>query len=460
MGLTLSQDKLKMAYRAWLDGGMSIRNVVDVMGVSEETANRYVREAKRLFGVGAESSGPDEAEAANVNYHEDSSGASLSGVIKTDKEKREDVLDEFLKVSGIDLSVWEVESFTIGEHTVSSKFRDQNLSWDETGAMRGHAVRKNEWIKTKNKSIKVKLKRKKTRFDEAAIKSLIEKVPSISIPKLAHSSNAFDEVALEVAIYDAHIGKLAHGDEIGWRSWDTKKGIADMEENIEKHLNFGALHKPSKIFIIIGQDLFHTDNVKGQTSFGDHVLDVDTRSMMIYDLVYESYIKMVGMALQVAPVELVWVPGNHDYHTSYYLTHTLKQAYKDCKHVYVDIGKTSRKARLWGKTLVGWTHKIVGRHNTWANELAQVWPKEWAESEFREWHHGDQHKKGEIKTAPVFTSGGVTCRQVTALSEIDKWHYDNLFTDAVPGGESFLWSKYAGVFANYTAWVKNRRKKS
>jgi len=108
---------------------------------------------------------------------------------------------------------------------------------------------------------------------------------------------------------------------------------------------------------------------------------------------------------------------------------------------------------LWGNLLVGWTHRIVGRYNTWSNELAQAFPELWGKSKFREWHHGDQHKKHNVKIVPLFTSGGVVCRQITALSPVDKWHFENLFTDAVPGGESFLWSKDVGVFANFMVWT-------
>ena len=54
---------------------------------------------------------------------------------------------------------------------------------------------------------------------------------------------------------------------------------------------------------------------------------------------------------------------------------------------------------------------------------------------------------------PVTTHGGVICRQLTALSPIDVWHFENLFTDAVPGGEAYLWSKTKGIFSNFVAWT-------
>jgi pyoverdine/dityrosine biosynthesis protein Dit1 len=103
--------------------------------------------------------------------------------------------------------------------------------------------------------------------------------------------------------------------------------------------------------------------------------------------------------------------------------------------------------------LIGWTHTLVGRHQAWANELAQSFPEYWAKSIHREWHHGHKHKKGEVKVFPIVTQGGVLMRQLTALSPIDYWHYDNLYTDAVPGGESFVMHKEKGVIANFTAWT-------
>lgn len=60
------------------------------------------------------------------------------------------------------------------------------------------------------------------------------------------------------------------------------------------------------------------------------------------------------------------------------------------------------------------------------------------------------------------TQGGVLLRQLTALSPVDRWHFENLFTDAIPGGEAFLWDKDYGVFTNISAWTgqyeKNRNK--
>lgn len=292
---------------------------------------------------------------------------------------------------------------------------------------------------------------------EKTIKGYIEDVPKFKFSHFTPKHKTGSGVAQEMALLDAHFGKLAWIGETGYRNYDTILASQDYQYAIDKSLNWSAHEKLEKIFFIVGQDLFHVDNMKNNTTNGDHAMDVDGRIPKIYRSIFRVITESIYKCRSVAPVEVIWNPGNHDYLASMSLCFALEQHFKDDKFVSVDIdmspGPITRKARLWGNLLVGWTHRIKGRENTWGNELAQAFPKLWGESKFREWHCGDQHLKKTQKLTPQFTSGGVVIRQLTALSPVDKWHFENLFTDAVPGGESFLWSKDVGVYANYMAWT-------
>ena len=77
----------------------------------------------------------------------------------------------------------------------------------------------------------------------------------------------------------------------------------------------------------------------------------------------------------------------------------------------------------------------------------------WGKAEYREILFGDQHKKMQWKTGSQVTHGAILFRQLTALSKIDYWHYEHMFTDAVPGGEAFVYSKDHGCIANFTEWT-------
>jgi len=351
-------------------------------------------------------------------------------------------IEDALMHHKIDTDVWEVESFRRGFWTtpIAPKV-DKN----------GNVVEAMKVVE--NFYLRINFRRRKDRAPKMAWVELMKDVPkfrySEKIPKFVTTSG----VAMELAPIDAHFAKLAWDEETRRGDYDLEIATKNYMQVIEQNLSWGGVFKPEKIFFIVGQDLMHSENYSGTTPMGHNILDVDTRLPMIIRTAMEINIKAVYRCRSLAPTEVIWIPGNHDPTASLWLCHTLQQHFRDDKHVTVDVSASSRKARLWGNLLVGWTHMITGRHAAWANELAQAFPRLWGRSKYREWHHGHTHKKNEVKMSPVSTEGGVLMRQLTALSPIDAWHFENLFTDAVPGGEAFLWSKDKGVFSNFVAWL-------
>lgn len=388
-----------------------------------------------------------------------------------------DAIDAIIKKHNIDMNLYYVDSFKVkdGSWDTSALKRDQELTWSKeeqvehkdgknaysktknpVQIMEGYGKRYPEFIVNNNKTnyIEITFKRKPIEADILIeYKELVKDMPTMDIPVRKRRSIVKTGTAAEVALYDAHFGKLAWKDETGYRHYDTKIAARDYSYATEKCLDLISPYKPEKIFYIIGNDLYHVDNMSSHTTGGDHTLDVDGRITKVHKIVFINAANGIHKASTLAPVEVVWIPGNHDYLASFMLVFALQQYFKNVPNITFDISENPRKARLWGRLLVGWTHRIVGKHTVWSNELAQAFPELWGKSTFREWHHGDQHKKMNVKITPIFTSGGVTCRQVTALSPVDQWHTTNVFTDAVPGGEIFLWSKDIGVFGNFTAWT-------
>ena len=385
-----------------------------------------------------------------------------------------DVIDDIIKKHNIDMDLYYVDSFKVkdGSWDTSAIKRDQDLMWtvpkDENNKplgqyMEGTSIRYPTFMVNNNKTsyIEITFKRKPIESDILnEYKDLIKDMPKIEIsyPKKRRSIRQTG-IAAEMAVYDPHFGKLAWKDETGYRHYDTKIAAKDYIDVTNRCLDLASPHKPEKIFYVVGQDLYHIDNMSSHTTGGEHTMDVDGRITKIHKIVFENVRNAVYEASKLAPVEILWIPGNHDFLASYMLVFALKEHFKDYSRVTVDITENPRKARLWGNLLVGWTHRIVGKHTVWSNELAQAFPELWGKSIFREWHHGDQHKKQNVKVTPIFTSGGVICRQITALSPVDQWHTTNVFTDAVPGGELFLWSKEVGIFANFTAWTGQYERK-
>lgn len=390
-------------------------------------------------------------------------------------KKGKNPIEDIIKKYNIDTNLWFVDSFKIkdGKWNTAGLKREQDLVWTkEKGKdntpnqiMEGFSKRFPEFILAENKTYSIEITFKRIPTEVNVLESFKEIIKDFQpypysnhIPKFKSDSG----IALEISTFDAHFQKLAWEQETGYRNYDLSIAAQDYKYVTDKILNWAIPYKPEKIFYIIGQDLYHSDNMAGKTTNGEHTLDVDGRVTKVHRKIFEITVENILKAKQLAPVHIIWSPGNHDYLASYMLCFALEQYFKDDKYVTVDIGYNPKKAVLWGTLLVGFTHRIIGKYNVWSNELAQMFPDLWAKSIFREWHHGDQHKKQDVKSVPTFTSGGVLMRQLTALSPVDRWHADNVFTDAVPGGEGFLWSKTEGVIANFMAWTgqyeQNRNK--
>ncbi len=354
-------------------------------------------------------------------------------------------LDGALETAEVDLDKWEVDRYTTNSWQVPMKIREEDGT-DTPKLQTMYQVK--VWLRAKiTPLIEVSI----LRLAEDLAKAHIPLASKLPTPKLLRGSDS--NVAMEIATVDPHIGKMAWGEETGSFDYDLPISLDWYLNVCENNLQRGAKFNPCQIFFVLGQDLLHAENLEGVTPTGGFVLDTDSRLPKIVAATLRAVIDAIYLCRQVAPVDVVWVPGNHDKHGSMYLGFAVQEHFRNDKHVTVDMSPERRKARLWGHTLVGWTHMITGKHNTWVNELAQRFHKEWGRSWFREWHYGHLHKKMEIKTFPIHTQGGVLLRQLTALSPIDAWHSEGGFTDAVPGGEMLLWHKDDGVFCNFTSWV-------
>jgi len=354
-------------------------------------------------------------------------------------------LEQAINYAEVDLEKWEIERHVINSWQVTLKVKDDKAKIEEP-------VTRTNW------QIKIWLKPKVKDTLKESILLLIKEIPKFEPVKVKYKFPEGD-YALEMAPYDIHFGKLAWGKETGQGDYDLKIAAKWFLQAIEQNLNFASAFPISKVYYIIGQDLMHVENYMAITPIAGHGLDSDGRLPKIYMEAKASTLKSIYLCREVAPVEVLWIPGNHDMHASYFLAEVIKEHFRNDDYVTVDTDPSWRKARLWGNLLVGYTHDASGgKAKITVNMLPQFWPQLWGKSKFREWHVGHKHKKNEEKFSPVLTVGGVIIRQLPTLSVIDAWHYQKEFVDAVPAGESFIWTKDSGICAHYTANVREAAK--
>lgn len=349
-------------------------------------------------------------------------------------------LEEALAYAQVDLEQWKVSRWKLNSWTVTMKLK-QGVGEPDVPETRT------------NYQVKVWLESQVPDVMDLAIRQLIKEIPKHKPPKRIQRKLPQTPYAQEMCLYDAHLGKLAWGAETEQGDYDIEIGTQLYVKSSEENLNFSAGFNISQIIFILGQDFMHAENFAHQTPLGKNILDVDSRLPKIYARSKMACLDAIKMCLQVAPVKVLWIPGNHDMHASFYLSEVIKEHFRNDKNVEVDNTPPWRKAILWGNLLVGYTHDANNRMANVVNMLPQFWPKLWGKSKYREWHTGHKHRKAEWKFMPTQTVGGVVIRQIPALSTIDAWHYQEGFVDAVPGGESFIWSKDNGVCAQFTAYV-------
>ncbi len=154
-----------------------------------------------------------------------------------------------------------------------------------------------------------------------------------------------------VGISDVHYMKLcydAFGKEIYNREIAKERLSQHASELVKKHLQ--AFGIPEKFLLPVGTDNLHIDNPLQTTTRGTQQANSTAGS---YRIELGQYVDMT-MALieafaQVAPVDVVSIPGNHDNNTSYLLGTFLVKLYEKEPQVNVIHRMTERVYLQYGK---------------------------------------------------------------------------------------------------------------
>jgi hypothetical protein len=300
--------------------------------------------------------------------------------------------------------------------------------------------------------VKVWLRRKSPSILELSLEKLIERFP-LSPLKIKPARKLDDKswrFLLEMALYDAHFSLMAWGRETG-TDYDLKTAEAGWMDAGEDLLAKTSGCKPDKILFPIGNDFLHINNPEGLTPMSHNILDVDGRFCKIMETAERSLIRMIDRCVQVAPVHLLWVPGNHDPQTSYYLCRVLKAHYRLNARVFVDVEPPPRKYFHWGVNLIGFTHGNEEKFGDLPTLLASENRAIWHQVRHCEFHVGHRHVAKEMRFSAGDTLGGIRIRTIPSISGTDAWHFKKGYVQGGRMAEAFLFDRHAGLVANYTS---------
>lgn len=377
-------------------------------------------------------------------------------------------LEQAIEHAEVDLNIWEVSRYvknswpvTMREPatTVGGRGDDAVVAENEKGSKSTLWTRGNHKpVQVMMTQFKMWMERKVSQEVENAIEILAEKVaehaPRYKFPKLKKCK---DPHLLVMSLVDHHFGKLAWRREVG-EDFDLSIAENIYDQAGEDLLNLTSPYQIDRILFPVGHDFFHINDDTNMTPRSGNKLDVEGRLAKIYETGANAVIKMIERCAVIAPVDVIFVPGNHDSDTGFFLAMMIDAWFRKTDRVTVDKEPMERKKYIYGNNLLGMIH-LAGNNNNKLLKLlgvmATTWPREWSDCPYREWLAGHQHRKQEIKILECEEDLGLRVRWLPSLTATDRWHYSMQFVNSRRAAESMLYHKDRGYVGQFSVMKRD-----
>jgi hypothetical protein len=409
--------------------GLSLRNV--------QEARAFVR---REMGLPAAEGGavakpilPKEQPVTVDMGPQEGTASSCTTRIKT--------AEQLLRAAHVDLKVWEIERQLVNKWEVGAIPRATGS--DSRGWRRGSTRVMVEPLF----QVKVWLRRKAAPVvgAEEFIARLERAAPFLPIPavrrrKLPHRR------AFELDIMDPHIGLLCQPPEAD-KAWNLELAeahiMAAVDDLTAKASAFGPFEQA---FMPFGNDWTHADNVNHTTTAGTGQPEAIAWHH-VYVRAKQIAIRVVTRLREIAQsVHVYEVPGNHSRHSDFTLAHVLEAYFRHDRGVHVDASSSPYKFHRFGANLIGFEHGHSISPIRLAALMANECPDDWAATEFREFHLGDQHRRGSSNPAAL-EEQGVSVEYIPGLVAPNEWHRLKAFNHQKAGAMAFVYDYHTGPVA-------------
>ncbi len=268
------------------------------------------------------------------------------------------------------------------------------------------------------------------------VKTLEDRVAG-KAPRIKAPTKANDDLLLEIAIGDHHLGMLSWPEETGEGPYDSKIAVDLLVGAVGSVI--AGCERPDKIVLAVLGDFFHADSRVAQTEKSKAPLDVDSRFCKRMDMGMEAMCRCIELAEAAAKeVEVVIISGNHDYHSAKYLQRVLAAYYRREKSIVIRTNPKLRQYLQWGKVLLGYAHGDTVKTGKWALAFPIESAEMWSKTEFR---YGRQ---GHFHTRVTEEYPGVVIETLPSLAAPDAWTVESGYHSR-RAITAYLWSKRYGL---------------
>jgi hypothetical protein len=220
-----------------------------------------------------------------------------------------------------------------------------------------------------------------------------------------------------IQIGDAHIGMLAHVNEVG-ESFDLK--IAEHEICAAIGILIDELPSCERMVINDLGDATHYQNF-GATTDSGHILDFDTRFPKMIKVYSRVMRFIVEKALSKAKhVDVIVNQGNHSRVNDIWMAELLRVAYGHTGRVHILNNDSVFIAYRMGNTLVMTHHSDKCKPHMLANVMTTDFRKDYGETEHHYIDIGHVHHGMVMKEHP-----GIFIESFNHLAALDRWAHDS-----------------------------------
>jgi len=268
-------------------------------------------------------------------------------------------------------------------------------------------------------------------------------VQSSPTPQLMDMQEDSLEYALVISPTDFHWGKYGWVDEVG-ETYDFEEARKRLMEKT-KELICRLPSRPEKIILATGSDWFHVDTDAGTTTKGtpQDMCGSPAEILMTGCTMAREHIELLR---QVAPVEVVFMPGNHDRMSSIALMMYLNAAYENTEDCTIIVSPSTRQYVEYGNNLMGFIHGDGARNlvELMSNERRELW----GQCKHHTWFHGHLHHR------QVVEKGGCLIIQLPSLAGHDRYHARQGYTTSIAGLSAHIIDKEKGLVGTLFAPVE------
>ena len=294
-----------------------------------------------------------------------------------------------------------------------------------------------QWTETKALADKA---RNFDRFVAAKLDAIVDRMPprapvSFDVPAIDVTPNT-----VVVGLTDLHFGAAAWRAEVGQettREIVRARALATVRRLIARVLRFG---RPSRWLLPAGSDNLHADTDAGTTTKGTP-LDTDGSFARIFIEWCGLYEEIIGILAEVAPVEIVTLPGNHDRVASMMLVHWLAARHRDDPRVIARSAVTQRSYHLHGESLIGFAHGDGMKDDKIPLIMASEASEAWGKSRHRLVLTGHLHTDRSNEFA------GVRVIHMPCLATADRWHHRNGYVGNTKAIAAYIVDDSEGLIA-------------